>query len=304
MKRIFLVALVFCPLASATLLPEYPPHWHPGAEECAPDTTVTEIRTIDDRTYVLRQNPCVDFEANLVYLLLGTKRALLIDTGAVEGAAAEPLVEWVRQVLKGPGKGELSLLVVHTHGHQDHRAGDQAVLAIPNTEISTTLPSRIDLGNREVEVIAAPGHSPDHVVFYDAQSAALFTGDFLLIGRLLVQDLDAYHASAQRVAEFVKTHPVEYVLGAHIELDFNGNPYPSGATFHLDERTRPLKIYDVGSLPGALANFNGFYSRFPSFIVVNPIHNLLALVAGVILALALLTWMARRLWRRRRADMG
>jgi hypothetical protein len=37
---------------------------------------------------------------------------------------------------------------------------------------------------------------------------------------LLVDDLDAYRESAQRVADFVKTHPVRHVLGAHIEFDF------------------------------------------------------------------------------------
>jgi hypothetical protein len=47
--------------------------------------------------------------------------------------------------------------------------------------------------------------------------------------------------------------------------------------------------------------FNGFYSTHPNFIVVNPIHNLIALATGVILALVLLVWIARRVWKRRRA---
>jgi hypothetical protein len=32
-------------------------------------------------TIVIRQNPCVDYEANLLYLLIGTDRALLLDSG-------------------------------------------------------------------------------------------------------------------------------------------------------------------------------------------------------------------------------
>ncbi|HEU4781170.1 MAG TPA: MBL fold metallo-hydrolase, partial [Steroidobacteraceae bacterium] len=187
-----------------------------------------------------------------------------------------------------------------THGHQDHRAGDPLFAALPNTEILATPTGTIELGDREVQVIPAPGHHPDHVLFYDEQSQALFTGDFLLRGRLLVDDIDAYRQSAQRVSEFVAKHPVSHVLGAHIELDISGNPFPGGATFHPNESLRPLTIFDVQALPPALENFNGFYSRYPNFIVVNPIHNLLAIAAGVTVMLALLGWAARRWWKRRR----
>jgi len=316
MKYLGLAALAWCSMASATILPVGPREWHPGAEECTPETTRTEIQEITDRTFVLRQNPCVDYEANLVYLLLGSKRALLIDTGAVEGAAAAPLVEWVRLALERTGEGRLSLLVVHSHGHQDHRAGDPAFAALPDTEIAPhegdalreflgfkdwpNSLGQIDLGDRIVDLIPTPGHHEDHIVFYDRKSQILFTGDFLLRGKLLVDDLDAYQASAQRVADFLKVHPVEQVQGAHIELDITGAAYPGGATFHPHESVRPLTTLDVHNLPAALANFNGFYSRHPNFIVVNPIHNLLALATGVIVALAFLGWLARWLWLRRR----
>jgi len=320
MKHAWLAALGLCSLANATALPDGPPQWHPGAEQCTAETTRTEIREIDPLTYALRQNPCVDYEANLVYLLLGTQRALLIDTGAVDGAAGAPLVEWVRQVVERVGEGKLSLLVVHSHGHQDHRAGDSAFSALPNTEIAPhegaalrqflrfkdwpNDVAQIDLGGRILDLIPAPGHHQDHIVFYDRNLALLFTGDFLLPGRLLVDDLDAYHASALRVADFVKQHPVGHVFGAHIELDASGDPYPGGATFHPDERPLPLSPREVLALPAALADFNGFYSRHPNFIVVNPIHNLLALAAGVIVALAFVVWLVRRLWMRRRALRG
>ena len=304
MKHLGLTALGLFSLAgSASILPLGPPSWHPGALQCTPETTRTEARSIDTAVIVLRQNPCVDSEANLVYVLVGARRVLLIDTGAVEGAAAAPLVEWVQLARRGKneGDGPLPLLVVHTHGHQDHRAGDAAFAALPGTEIIASPTGTLDLGDREVMVIPAPGHHPDHVVFYDGQPQSLFTGDFLLRGRLLVDDLDAYRESAQRVADFVNTHPVMNVLDAHIELDITGKPYPTGATFHPNERTRPLTIFDVYALPAALSDFNGFYSTYPNFIVVNPIHNLLALATGVIVALVLLVWIARRLWKRRRA---
>jgi glyoxylase-like metal-dependent hydrolase (beta-lactamase superfamily II) len=304
MKHQGLAALGLYSLAgSASLLPEGPPSWHPGALQCTPETTRTEARSIDTHTIVLRQNPCVDSEANLVYVLVGTRRVLLIDTGAVEGAAAAPLVEWVQLARRGEneGDGPLPLLVVHTHGHRDHRAGDAAFAALPGTQIIAAPVGTLDLGDREVVVIPAPGHHPDHVVFYDGQSQSLFTGDFLLQGRLLVDDLDAYRESALRVAEFERTHPVRNVFGAHIELDITGKPFPAHASYHPNERTRPLTIFDVETLPAALADFNGFYATHPDFIVVNPIHNLLALATGLIATLVFLVWIARRLWKRRRA---
>ena len=320
MKYVALAALGLCSLASATALPAGPAQWHSGAEECTPDTTQTEIQEIDDRTFVLRQNPCVDYEANLVYLLVGTQRSLLIDTGAVDGTKAAPLVGLVWLALERVGAGKSQLLVAHTHGHQDHRAGDQAFSKLPNTLIAphesaalrealgfSDWPNglaTIDLGGRIVDLIPTPGHHEDHIVFYDRKSRILFTGDFLLQGRLLVDDLDAYQASAQRVVDFVKEHPVEQVRGAHIELDITGMAYPGGATFHPNERVRPLTALDVNNLPAALADFNGFYSRHPNFIVVNPIHNLLAVVTGIIVALAFLVWLARWLWTRRRLRRG
>jgi hydroxyacylglutathione hydrolase len=303
MKHLSLTLLCLCSAASAQgLLPRGVPNWHSGAEECTPETTRTEGFELDEHIFVFRQNPCVDYEANLVYLIRGSKRALLIDTGAVEGTAAQPLVEWVRQAIRTPDGATIPLLVVHTHGHQDHRAGDAAFAALANTEIASMPQGPIDLGDRGIQVIPAPGHHPDHVVFYDAQSQSLFTGDFLLQGRLLVDDLDAYRESAQRVADFVKAHPVEHVFGAHIELDVTGAPYEGGATYHPNERIRPLTVFDVDALPAALADFNGFYSTYPNFIVVNPIHNLIALAAGVVAVLVLLGWLTRWLWRRRRVS--
>jgi glyoxylase-like metal-dependent hydrolase (beta-lactamase superfamily II) len=286
-------------------MPEGVFQWHPGAEQCTPETTRTESTRIEDGLFALRQNPCVDYEANLVYVVVGTKRVLLIDTGAVEGDAAKPLVEQVAALRTLPGGEMLPLLVVHTHSHQDHRAGDAEFARLPATAFvapdGAAVPEEIDLGDRVVQVIPTPGHLPDHVAIYDPRTRALFTGDFLLLGRLLVDDLDDYRQSAQRVAEFARTHPVSHVLGAHIELDVHGNAYPGGASFHPHERLAPLTAQDLHDLPDALAQFNGFYSRYPNYIVVDPMHNLLALAAGVVTVLASLTWLARRWWKRRRA---
>jgi hydroxyacylglutathione hydrolase len=128
----------------------------------------------------------------------------------------------------------------------------------------------------------------------------LLSGDFLLPGRLLVDDLAEYRASARRVAEFVAGHPVSHVLGAHVELDAAGELYAHGATRHANEGNLALTAEDVQGLPAALAAFNGFYSRHPRYAVVDPMHNLLALAAGILVAITLAVWSVRRLWKRRR----
>jgi hydroxyacylglutathione hydrolase len=290
-------------------------HWHPGAAGCTAADARTEAHALDARTVVLRQNPCVDFEAPLVYLLIGDRRALLIDSGAAEGAAAAPLVELVRGYLERPDAAPLPLLVAHTHRHLDHRAGDAAFAALPGAQVVPIESAaarayygfadwpdgvaRIDLGGRVIEVIPAPGHHEDHVVFYDARTRLLFTGDFLLPGRLIVGDLNAYRASAARLADYVKTHPVNHALGAHIELDARGEAYPSGATHHPNERNLALGAIDVASLPAALAGFKGFSSRGANYTIVNPIHYLVVFASGALAVMALVVWGVWR-WRKRR----
>jgi glyoxylase-like metal-dependent hydrolase (beta-lactamase superfamily II) len=90
---------------------------------------------------------------------------------------------------------------------------------------------QIDLGDRVIDVIPTPGHYPSHVAYYDRQTGLFFSGDFLLPGRLLIEDTNADLASARRVAEFVEERPVTYVLGAHIELDQSGKVF-LGTRYH------------------------------------------------------------------------
>jgi len=42
-----------------------------------------QVRALDDSTYVLRQSKSLTFEAPFLFLLIGSDRALLLDTGAV-----------------------------------------------------------------------------------------------------------------------------------------------------------------------------------------------------------------------------
>ena len=305
--------------AAAAGFPEM--RWDPGAEVCTRETQRTEVRAYDETTIVIRQNPCVDYEANLLYLLIGNERALLLDSGASDDSAlTAELTRLVISYLVKPDGSRLPLVVAHTHGHQDHRAGDAAFAQLPNT---TVVPvdsegmrrffglqnwpeggAQFELGNRRIEITPTPGHHPDHLVFIDSRTRLLFSGDFLLPGRLMVNDIDAYRASALRVIEAVNAYGVQYALGAHIEMAANGELYSHGATFHPDERALPL-AFDTEhavALRAALQDFNGFYSRHPDYVVVNPIHNLIALASSVIAAIVLLVWLLRRRLKRRRAS--
>jgi hydroxyacylglutathione hydrolase len=298
-------------------------HWDPGAEDCTPAQARTQAHAIDETTIVIRQNPCVDYEAPLMYLLIGSEKALLIDSGATDDPRlTTELTGLVGSYLTRPDGSRLPLVVAHTHGHRDHRAGDAAFAALP---LTTVVPHegegmrqffgfqrwpddqpRFDLGGREVVVVPTPGHHEDHVVFLDTRTRLLFSGDFYLPGRLLVQDIDAYRASVRMAAELVNAYGVSWALGAHIEMDASGNLYSGGASFHPDERSLAMPFADkaVYMLGMNLKDFNGFYSRHADYAIVNPVHNLLALVAGVLLAMALLFWGLRRFRKNRRRVAG
>jgi hypothetical protein len=86
-------------------------------------------------------------------------------------------------------------------------------------------------------------------------------------------------------------------------MNAGGELYSAGATFHPDERPLPLPYatQQAQQLRAALADFNGFYSSHRDYAVVNPVHNLLALLAGVVVAVVVLVWLIRRLRRQLKA---
>lgn len=292
--------------------------WDAGAQDCATSPQrPLQVERHGETTFILRQNPCASFEANFLYLLIGRERALLIDSGAVADPAVMPLAATVMELLPRRDDARLPLVVAHTHSHRDHREGDAQFAGLAGVEIVPPNVegvrshygfdrwpagvARLDLGGRVVNVLPAAGHNGNHVVFFDETTGLLFSGDFLLPGRVTVDDIAAFEASAQRIAAFVRDRPISHVLGGHVELDANGQLYPRGATFHPDERRLELAKDDLLALPSALADFNGFYSRHANFVITNPVHNLAGLGAGAALVLALLAWALVYLFRQRRA---
>jgi glyoxylase-like metal-dependent hydrolase (beta-lactamase superfamily II) len=276
--------------------------WDVGAKDCSTRARPPlEMHRYDDQTFVLRESLCATWEAPFMYLLVGAKRALLIDTGDVADPGRMPLASTITGLLAEDPHAKMPLVVVHSHTHLDHCAGDPQFENLPGVQL---IPAdldhvrkyfgfagwpdgvaQVDLGDRVVDVLAAPGHSLAHLVYYDRNTGILFTGDFLLPGRLLVEDIDAYQASAERVGEFVRNRPVRVALGGHIEKDHAGELLPWQSTHHPDERPLPLPKADVLALPAALRGFNGLYSESGGFVIMNP-NRVIAASAIAILVLA------------------
>ncbi len=325
MKNILLgMAIAFatsmtCDVQATSTPGSLPAQWNEGAQDCAKDPPPPiQVHTYEPHTFVLRESLCATFEGNFIHLLVGSSRSLLIDTGDVADPEQMPLARTVMDLLALADAADRPLLVVHTHRHQDHRAGDVQFERLPKaTVVGYDLPSieryfgfaawpnglaQIDLGDRIVDVIPTPGHEETHVTFYDRNTAVLFSGDFMLPGRLIVGDAEVALASAQRMAAFVRDHPVSYVLGGHIEQAQSGELFPSGSTYHPDERPLQMSQADLLTLPAALERFNGFYTQHDQFTLINPKRILVAAAIAVIVVLSLSgVWLVRYRRRRRAA---
>jgi hydroxyacylglutathione hydrolase len=109
------------PARSGPVPGSLPAQWNIGAEDCAASPQPPlQVYVYEPQTFILRQNPCANPEANFLYLLIGSEKALLIDTGAVADAEKMPLARTVLALLPLKDGARLPLLVVHTHQHRDH----------------------------------------------------------------------------------------------------------------------------------------------------------------------------------------
>jgi glyoxylase-like metal-dependent hydrolase (beta-lactamase superfamily II) len=311
-----MIVLLAVPASGQTVPGSMDVQWDAGAADCAatPQEPL-QVHAYEPQTFILRQNPCADFEANFIYLLVGSERALLIDTGAVADPALMPLAKTVLDLLPEREGSKIPLIVAHSHGHRDHRAGDPQFASLRSVQVVATDPASVraffgfdawpgtgsvDLGDRTIRVVAAPGHHPSQVIFHDERTGLVLTGDFLLPGRLLVDDAEAYRESALRVIDFLGDRPVTHVLGGHIELDTHGDLYAHGSRNHPDERRLEMAKADLLALPTALGDFNGFYSRYANFAISNPVRNLSAMAIAALAVLVSGIWSVVRLLRRRR----
>jgi len=256
---------------------ELPVAWITGGPNCleAPDWQVHQYNA---SFYILRQSGCIHYEKPFLYLIFGKQRAMLIDTGAGASSAAAFTEQLMAKWLKLNQRASMPLLVVHSHAHGDHVAGDQAFAAMSGV---TLVPAdvaaeqkvfgiekwpeqtgSVDLGDRVIDVIPIPGHQTAHVAYYDRATGILLTGDHLYPGRLYITDLPAYVASTHRLVEFTRARAVAHILGCHIEQ--SSTPYvdyPVGTKYQPHEHSLELGRSHLLELMAALDALMGVPAR-------------------------------------------
>jgi glyoxylase-like metal-dependent hydrolase (beta-lactamase superfamily II) len=149
-------------------------------------------------------------QGSTMYLLEGSKRALLIDTGnpACAQEGVNDLKTLVRWLLAHDNAGQaraspLDFVVANTHSHPDHvgenaRMSDRTVYYMdgdwpntgapsnyvpvkegggPTTHGSGTAVGQIDLGGRILVAINVPPHTLGSIAWLDAANHLMFTGD-------------------------------------------------------------------------------------------------------------------------------
>jgi hydroxyacylglutathione hydrolase len=136
------------------------------------DVTVTKL---EDNMWVLETS-----DKTTMYLVEGTEKALLIDTGT----RIKDLDTIISHIGKKP------LMVVVTHAHQDHAGNIKYFKEIYMHPADTVLLGRydgkvnfvkdgdiFDLGGTKIEVSHMPGHTPGSIVLLDRKAGNCYSGD-------------------------------------------------------------------------------------------------------------------------------
>jgi glyoxylase-like metal-dependent hydrolase (beta-lactamase superfamily II) len=209
-----------------------------------------EVYKVDPGVYAIYEPH--QAEEVISYLIVGTKQALLFDTGMGIG----DIHSLVSRLTSRP------IVVLNSHTHNDHVGGNwqfnfvfgmdtaftranskgsredaqaelgpnmicgelprnfnRAAYATKPWRISMTVHDgfKINLGGRTVEIIATPGHTPDAICLIDRANGLLFTGDTYYPAPIWLYrpetDLNAYVASVKRIAALQPQ--IKMVLGAH-----------------------------------------------------------------------------------------
>lgn len=142
------------------------------------------------------------FEDNYIWLLVDGKQAIVVDPGE-----ATPVFNYLKQ-------HDLSLTgVLITHHHLDHTAGVQALVSdyacpvygpatIDVVDHPLSDGDNIHIAGNTFEIIAVPGHTLDHIAYYDGSN--LFCGDTLFsagCGRLFEGSAAQMYQSLQKIAQ-------------------------------------------------------------------------------------------------------
>jgi glyoxylase-like metal-dependent hydrolase (beta-lactamase superfamily II) len=265
--------------------------WIHGSPSAKHDTDPEiQVHDYDEHTVILRQNMAVNYEAPFMFLLFGNAKAVLIDTGATGPAELFPLRrvvdELVERWLARHPRESYGLLVLHTHAHGDHIAGDGQFADRPDTlVVDAGLNSareffgfdgvrddvaHVDLGGRVLDCLATPGHHKAAVTFYDPHTGILLTGDTVYRGRLYVEDWPAFRDTIDRLVAFAASRPVTHVLGCHIEMTSQpGVDYPVRTTYQPDEAPLEMTVAQLADVRQAIAEIGDRpqLRAFPDFVI-------------------------------------
>jgi len=211
------------------------------------------IDQIDKDTFIISEYR--HWEETHCYLLNGSERSLLIDTGL----GISDIHEQVTRLTDNP------VTAVATHIHWDHIGGHEFFpdfyahedeLNWLNGEFPLSMeqikemvadrcdlpegfdvekykffqgsPTRvlkdndiIDIGGRSIKIMHTPGHSPGHICFWEKERGYIFTGDLVYKDTLFAYypstDPEAYLKSLERLSEL----PANRVFPAHHSLDIH-----------------------------------------------------------------------------------
>src|SRR5207249_11939895 len=113
------LAIMVCYAGSAWSEPvpgSLPAQWNVGAENrAASPQPPLQVRAYEPQTFILTQSPCVNPEANFLYLLIGSQKALLIDTGSPADPNKMPPAQTVLSLPPSSAGVRLPVLTAHTH---------------------------------------------------------------------------------------------------------------------------------------------------------------------------------------------
>jgi hydroxyacylglutathione hydrolase len=299
----FLAAVVFAawfaPYVDGELARWLQPHAivEPAAVKIAKGAMVDDYFAVEDlgeNTFAIGEPRY--YQQNYSYLIVGTARALLFDSGS----GTRDISGVVGRLTKLP------VTIVVSHLHFDHLGGiapfkHVAMIDLPETRSDVsgeyfqpgryeymglvdglaapsirvaewlTPHSNIDLGGRSLQVLSTPGHTPTSVALFDAQNKRLFIGDFIypttLYAFLPGASLSAYQATAKTLLDVL---PADTILWtAHCCRKNEGVSAPWLSMTDLKDLDVTLTAVRTGA-----AKSRGFYPR------VFPVNGQMTLATG------------------------
>lgn len=247
-------------------------NWSHGAKDCDKDQQpILDIYQHNADTFIIRQNKCLTYEAPFIYVFIGKEKILVIDTGDINQYPEFSLYTQIKSAI-GLIHQNKDWLVIHTHSHGDHVAGDPDFSDRFNVSLAGTKAvdiqhffgfknwpnetAHIELGERKLTIIPTPGHQEEAISIYDPHTQWLMTGDSLYPGKIYIKDWQAYKQSIHRLIDFTSQHHINAILGAHIEMTNQpGLYYPIGTQYQPDEHPLGLSVTDLQKLNFSLEKY-------------------------------------------------